>query len=251
MADADPAIATTSYNELGTYRTVSSLAVLSFVLGLLSVLSFAPSWIFVALFPPAAVLFGLLGWRQVKGAPEVFTGLRLAKLGMLLGLGCAVASMGSKYLDSKRIGEHGRILTDRFVSKLRDGDTEGAFWLKFPREARMSYINKGPDEAPGELAQQYASFYAEMALLSQALAKGEGKLEFDEVEHAVTEAGTEYAAVVYTYRSPKEDMHILVVANSYHTPNSSDRTWFIREHKIGYEPHSYTRAEAAGHGHAH
>src|SRR5262245_2051947 len=119
MSQADPASAIQGHEEIGAYRSMSTLAVLSFVLGLLSFLSFAPSWLFVFLFPPGAIVIGLLALRQITVAPEVWTGLRLAKLGIVLGAICAVVALAAKYADGKRIGQHGKIVADRFVKKLQ------------------------------------------------------------------------------------------------------------------------------------
>jgi hypothetical protein len=251
MSDANSSSATIAYNELGSYRSLSTLAVLSFVLGLLSLLSFAPTRIFLFLFPPAAVVLGLLALRQISTAPEVYTGLRLAKLGLGLALVSAVGSAGAKYMESSRIGNHGRIIADRFINKLKARDTEGAFWLKFPREGRAGYVGKNSDEIPGELLQQYGSFRAEATPVSESLANGEATVEFEAIEHTTTENGMEFAAVVYKYRSPKEDTRILVLATSYLVQDSHERSWYIREHKIGYTPNSFMQSKTTGHSHAH
>src|SRR5262245_38228027 len=99
MPEANPSTMAARSDELGSYRSLSTLAVLSFVLGLLSLISFAPSQFFVFTFPPAAIVFGLLAVRQVSNAPEVFTGMRLAKLGIGLGLLCGIGSVAAKYMN--------------------------------------------------------------------------------------------------------------------------------------------------------
>jgi hypothetical protein len=71
-----------SDDDLGLYRSLSTLAVLSLILGLLSVLSFAPTNLFIWIMPPAAIVSGLIALRQIRSAPEVWTGVRLAQLGI-------------------------------------------------------------------------------------------------------------------------------------------------------------------------
>jgi hypothetical protein len=239
-------------NELGAYRSISTLAVLSFILGLLSLLSFAPSMFFVFTFPPVAIILGLLAVRQIRAAPEVYTGIRLAKLGVALGLVCGVVSVGTKYINTTRIGNHGHIVADRFVNKLKAGDTAGAFWLKIPREGRAPFLTMSAKDLPGDLKQQYVTFCAEATPLSEVLARGEATLEFDSVEQALVENGTEYAAVVYKIHSPRSDGHILVLAASYYVPESRERSWHVKEFKPGYSPNSFTGTNtSSGHEHVH
>jgi hypothetical protein len=215
-------------------------------------MSFAPSPFFVFTFPPIAILFGLLAVRQVSKAPEVYAGMRLAKLGVGLALLCAVGSVAAKYTNSSRIGNHGQIIANRFVDKLRAGDTQGAFWLKVPREGRAQYLTKSVDEIPPQLKQEYVNFYADAHPLIKMLVSGEATLEFDSVEQAIVEHGIEYAAVVYHLHSQKEETHVLVLAASYYVPESRERSWHIKDFKPSYAPNSFTGSSGgSGHGHAH
>jgi hypothetical protein len=251
MPEANSSTITAESDELGSYRSLSSLAVLSFVLGLLSMLSFAPSSFFVLTFPPLAIVFGLLAARQVRGAPEVYIGMRLAKLGVGIALLCAVGSVVVKYMNTSRIGNHGHIIADRFVGKLKAGDTEGAFWLKIPRESRAAYLTRGGNEVPDQMKQQYVSFYADAKPYSDSLSRGEATLEFDSIEQATVDRGTEYASVIYRYHSPKEDSHILVLAASY-LGESRERSWYIKDFKPSYTPNSFTEpGGSSGHDHVH
>src|SRR5262249_2042969 len=158
--------------------------------------------------------------RQVRAAPEVYTGMRLAKLGVGLALLCAAGSVTVNYANESRIGSHGHIIADRFVNKLKAGDTTGAFGLRLPREGRGAYLTKSTDELPVQMKQEYVSFCADAMPFTESLKRGEATLEFDSVEQAIVDRGTEYAAVVYRFRSPKEDTHVLVLAASYYVPES-------------------------------
>lgn len=70
----------------GAYRALSASAVVSGVLGLLSVLAFADWWLGAV--PLMAIATGLAAYRRIKAAPDEFTGLYLAKAGMALGFVC-------------------------------------------------------------------------------------------------------------------------------------------------------------------
>ena len=79
-----PVASTVIENEIPAYRAISPLAVLSLVLGLLSLLCFTdPSFLVVA---ALAVTAGLLADRKIQRMPDVLTGRRLAQAGVALGL---------------------------------------------------------------------------------------------------------------------------------------------------------------------
>ncbi len=66
-----------------SYRTLSATAVVSCVLGVLSVLAFADFWLGVV--PALAILLGIYSWRRIKNAPDELNGMTLAKVGVALG----------------------------------------------------------------------------------------------------------------------------------------------------------------------
>lgn len=67
-----------------SYRALSASAVVSCVLGLLSVLAFADWWL--GAIPLLAIITGVVAYRRIKAAPDEYTGLNLAKVGMVLGV---------------------------------------------------------------------------------------------------------------------------------------------------------------------
>ncbi len=66
------------------YRALSAAAVVSCVLGLLSVLAFADFWL--GLVPLLAIVVGVIAWRQIAQSPDELTGRRLAQVGVALGI---------------------------------------------------------------------------------------------------------------------------------------------------------------------
>ena len=241
-----------STDEIGPYRSLHTMAVLSFVLGLLSLLSFAPFWLFVWIFPAAAILTGVLSLRRIVEAPEVWSGTKLAQAGIGLGLACVVGAGSLNFYTKAQIKSYGRAAADRFMEKLKAGELEAAFWLTIPRDARANMAKLAIDALPDELLEHYASFRMELSEPAKRLANGEATCEFDSVEEAFVDRGSEYAAVVYKYHSQAEDTHILVIASSQPSMETNEKAWFIRERKWGYDPHSYEAPQApAGHGHSH
>lgn len=76
------------------YRRISLSAVLSVVLGVLSILTVL-GWFFLAI-PLTGIYFAYRGWRQILRAPEETTGLVLVRVGFVLSLLLFVA--GGSYL---------------------------------------------------------------------------------------------------------------------------------------------------------
>lgn len=64
------------------YRALSSLAVISLVAGVLSALTFF-DWMLAAI-PMAGIVAGVLALRQIRSAPDAYTGENLALIGSLL-----------------------------------------------------------------------------------------------------------------------------------------------------------------------
>lgn len=240
-----------SDDELGVYRSLSGLAVLSLILGLLSILSFAPTNLFLWIVPPAAVVTGLVALRRISSAPDVWTGVRLAKIGIGLAVVFAGGAIGEKYYSTSRMGQHGRIAADRFLEKLKSGNIEAAFWLTMPREARANVENQPASEVAQQFMERYMTFRRDLGAHAEQLARGEATAEFVAVEGTARDHGTGYASLVYRIHSPTGDSYLLIVASSMQLHHGQDPTWFIREHKFDYTSGSYAAPVSSGHGHAH
>lgn len=66
-----------------SYRALSAAAVVSCVLGVMSILAFADFWLGVV--PLLAIVLGVIAWRSIVKRPDELTGLRLAQVGVALG----------------------------------------------------------------------------------------------------------------------------------------------------------------------
>ncbi len=69
-------------DDLLQYRALSTLAVISLIVGLLSALALF-DWIWLVL-PVCGIVLGLCAWRNVKKRPDELSGLALAKAGVAL-----------------------------------------------------------------------------------------------------------------------------------------------------------------------
>ncbi|GEM_PF-3676809 len=247
--------------ELAPYRALNSLAVLSFVLGLASILS-VPWWFFLCTIPPAAIVTGLLALRQIAGAPQEYAGKRLAQAGVVMGIGFAAVAIGHDKLTAARLSKHGRLFAERFVQKIKAGQLEDAFWLTMPREQRTEIAKQGMSSIPNEFHQRYQQFRMEAKETSELLAKG-AESEFVSVERTGREQGVEYAAVVFRVHGgdstthaghghgEHDDHYVMVLAASYSLPPPGGATWFVRQQNFAYKPNSYEPTRPGGHGHSH
>jgi hypothetical protein len=86
---AEPVVASNEYLQ---YKTLSSAAVASLVVGILSLLAFLHPWFVVI--PVVGVVLALVAIRGIKANSEEFTGLPIAKAGLLLSLVFGVAGPG-------------------------------------------------------------------------------------------------------------------------------------------------------------
>jgi len=89
------------------YQAVNPLAVASVVAGSLSILtafgSTVAAWLLLATIPVAGILLGWRALRQIRKAPEVWTGLRLAWVG--IGLSAGLWTLGCAWLAFADVSE--------------------------------------------------------------------------------------------------------------------------------------------------
>jgi hypothetical protein len=80
------------YNPADAYRALSTAAVASLVLGVLSILSLLDWWL--ALIPMAGVILGIVALRKIRKQPEEYTGRGAAIAGIALGVLFCVGGFG-------------------------------------------------------------------------------------------------------------------------------------------------------------
>jgi uncharacterized membrane protein YphA (DoxX/SURF4 family) len=87
------------------YRALSPLAVASVVLGGLSILtafgSTPSAWLLLAVIPLAGIILGWRAARKIRNAPDEWTGLELARLGIGLSVGLWLAGCGYRVFCAK------------------------------------------------------------------------------------------------------------------------------------------------------
>ena len=250
-ANSTSSMRVASDDDLGLYRSLSTFSVLSLILGLLSILAFAPTDLFLWVIPPAAIGTGLIALRQIASAPEVWAGSRLAQLGIALAVLCGGMAWGAKFYTSSRIARHGRAIADRFMDKFKKGEFEAAYWLTLVREQRRTFEGKTIDDLPAQVLERYGAFRSELETHAATFVGSDVTVEFEGVESIATDRRTEYASFVYRIHSPRGDSRVLVVAMSMFSPETQEQTWMINQHKFDYTAGSYEPPVTSGHGHSH
>ena len=242
-----------SDDDLGSYRSLSTCAVLSLILGLLSLLSFAPTNLFLWIVPPAAIVTGVIALRQITTAPDVWTGRRLAQLGIALAVVCAGGAIGERCFTYTRIARNGRAVADRFIGKLKEDEIEAAFWLTIPHDQRQIAVGKRADELPSQAEERYGNFRSEIESGAASLNRSDVTVEFEGIEATGNEHGVDFASLVYRIHSPTGDSRVLIIASAsaFDSHDTYERSWIVRSHKFDYTAGSFVSPAASGHGHAH
>jgi hypothetical protein len=221
------------------------------VLGLFSVLAFAPFWLFLWILPPAAIISGLLALRRIADAPEVWAGKKLARAGIGLAVAFGGVALVRDVAHYWNVRTHGRAVAQRFLEKIQAGDMESAFWLKFHKEARREFAEKSLEELPGGVLEQYANFRNEVGQMSEAIARGEVSFEFESVEDTGKDHAMDYAVIVYRVHTPDGDKRVMLeTVGLYHAP-TNENIWWVRNHQFDYQAGSFKPVQPAGHGHSH
>lgn len=119
-----PSLSLREHDELQRYRSLSALAVVSLLLGLLSFIAIAhpAAW----LFPAIAVFFSTIALVRITRRQEELTGRGLAVAGLMLGLFFLACAPARYFGDRWMLQSQARGLTDSWFADLRAGNLNQA-----------------------------------------------------------------------------------------------------------------------------
>ena len=258
-----PAASTAIENEIPAYRAISPLAIVSLILGLLSLLSFTDAW-FLAL-SGLAVVAGLLADRKIQRMPDVFTGRRIAQAGMALGLifGLSSITVGvvQSYLRKTEVSRFGRM----YAELLEDGSVSACTWYRLSPYGREEM---DPESTLDELKEQRANGPPglgdnEEAVIEQiktrlSTAPEAQHVHLDEVEQHGIDRLEPFAILRLRLEGPASGKYpeveyaMLFIKGS---DRDGKRNWWIDQFVYPYNPGSQVVKTAKpaddGHGHAH
>lgn len=135
-----------SADELGPYRSLSSLAVATLGLGLLSPLVFVSPLLVVV--PLAAIAAGLLAGSRVAASGGNLSGAALARWGLALAIVCAVASVARDRIRDRLYQRQATDVARHWLQEVSAGNLESALRRMTPEATRkLRPTNVTPDIA--------------------------------------------------------------------------------------------------------
>lgn len=254
-------------NELPTYRAISPHAVLSLILGVLSLLCFTHR--FFLTFAAAAILLGLYADRRIRRLSDVLTGRGLAQAGIALGLIFGLASLTTAAVQDVVLLRESKKFARTYLAALKERPIEKALWYHQPPSFRK-------DKSPEEVAQairksmpdprMFEMETSELRALKARLASSpQEALDLVRIEKHGLQGLDAYAFALLEVHGPggkadpEQEQFALVVLRG----ESKDRKyeWTVESLKFPYKPASFVPAErpvdggqghgGGGHAHAH
>jgi len=144
-------------DEWGQYRSLSSLAVVAFLLGISSVLTFVSPLMVVV--PLAAVATALLALKGIAASEGGLSGAKLARYGLVLAIVCGVAAFARVKVRDVLLQRQAASVARLWLSLAAEGDAESMLELM----SREAVEKLSPAVEPG----QPLPFFAK--ILSSAL----------------------------------------------------------------------------------
>jgi hypothetical protein len=243
-------------NELPTYRAISSWAVASLVLGLISLISFA-SLTFVAA-SVAAIACGAAAQRSVRRYPDLVTGTGLANLGITLGLVSGLAAPTLSTVQHSIIGRQAREYSTQLIETLESKGMAEAYWLGQHPQVRAQMTPQGLmtdlENTPEQEMAGPDTRLSSLRSISQRLASGDQHIHFDEIEGRGFSGITPFAYVRVMLDGPETDEFPAVQYALFRvegTDYEGQRQWYIKDVVFPYESGSRANVVESAHGHEH
>lgn len=233
--------------ELGNYRSLSSLAVCAFLLGIASLVALlAPLMVAI---PIAGVVVALFALARISNSAGALSGRGLALAGLALAIACAVASplriQVRDKLYSGQADEAGR----QWLTALSRGEIDSSL-NQITGNAKGGLM--GPPSHDGQ-SPKYVTETAVTALGNDVLVAKlreeaqHGELKFVTKSLACDASGaTPRAAATYQTTEPDDSLTMSVVL----LRSSADGTWLIDSwHLEGESAHDHSHAHPHPHPH--
>lgn len=243
-------------NEIPSYRAISRLAVLSLLLGLMTVLTFASPWF--ALTGLAAIVVGAVATRAIQRRNDVLTGTRLAHVGIALGLIFSLSALTIGFVQGLKIKQSAEIFAQQYAGVLKKSDLANSVWFRLDPESRkqsdpQKYLQeiKSNSTTNPDVLEMYLGG---LQRLEQATG-GKGDIHYLQMERYGLDGITPYAFATFEIHGKNaegkdEDSFALVELRS--PPDSPTFDWYIKEFVYPYKLESHALAEKPlddGHNH--
>jgi hypothetical protein len=247
-------------NEIPSYRAIHPLAVISLVLGTLSILSFAH--LAFVLSGIAAILTGALATRTIRRLPDVLTGRSLAQAGIALGLVFSLSAITISQVQSILLTRDIRQFAARYCQTLATGDKAKTLFWTLPPAFR---VGKKPEESIGILKEGMTHgmeefdmrYEAYQKVLNRMMTPGQA-VRTDAIEGQGVDGVTPFASVRLRLTGParqgswaQEEFALLLMRAA---DEHGRREWYVEDLHYPYQPSSYSPVPKPvddGHGHGH
>ena len=232
-------------DELVSYRSLSSLAILALVLGLFSPLSLIAPPLFVI--PLAGMAVALLAIRNILAQPGILTGMTLAKIALFLCTFCLVVAPVKSAVSASIYKKQADQAAQRWFETIVEGDLSEALGQLTP--SAIGGLSR-PDPASGNPADRQPSQPA-IEDVVEALGKDHfvedlraqaesGPLDFTAVSMSVdTNRSQPAVSIDYSIDNKGGSSSVMIQCLRVNTPPSG-KSWKIEAWK-----------QAADHTHSH
>lgn len=247
-------------NEIPAYRAISPPAVVSLILGILGLLSFA-NWFFL-IFAAGAVLLGVYADRKIRRDPEIWTGRTFAQLGTALGLVFGLAAVTVSLVQGLVRSQDATRFSRMYAEVLKKDSPEVAYWYTIQPASRdgksaVELYDKAKKQA--RHPQEFEMMMGGASKLKKHADSLPGTdIHFVRLETHGIDGVHPFATALLEVHSPaskdtpaSEEYALLYLKatslrGKYH--------WWIEESKYPYQPSTFTvqpKAVDDGHGHSH
>jgi hypothetical protein len=248
-------------NEIPTYRAISSLAILSLILGLIALFSLIESFfIGVAVLAVAAGLYA--DWK-IRRLPDVLTGRTLAQAGVALGLIAGLGAVTLGYIQSFIRDREAAQFARQYAQILKNRSIAECLFYRLPPEARKDSSPEAAMDQFQKMSRRDPRMFQEqvrpMDELKKRLAKSsDSRVVFDQVEATAVEGFDTLARVRLKVEAPGdgtlgENYALLLLKGKPGRPYQ----WslmrmdypYVPGRKGGADPFPGTEPIGDGHGH--
>jgi hypothetical protein len=243
-------------NEFPTYRAISPQAVLSLVLGVVSIFCFM-HWFFLV-FAIGAILLGAFADRKIQAMPDVLTGRGLAQVGIALGLVFSLASLTVALVQDAIVLRSAQSFARMYQKTLQDKPIENAYWYHHAPPVRKTLsVEEAAKSLKKSDPRMFEMSMGELIALKKRLdSSPKPELHFVKIEKHGLEGLNVVASALYevhgteTTTSPDKEQFALVVLRGM--PVNRRYEWTVENVRFPYKPDSYVLEEKPvddGHGH--
>lgn len=185
-------------NEIPSYRAISTLAVASLLLGLVSILNVATLWFLIA--SGAAVLLGVLALKRIARFPDLLTGASLAKSGIVLGVVFGLAATTTSVVQDLVLKSKASGFAKQFAKIVKEREFPDVAWFHIHPETRKDKSGVSLIEEARKSSRDPSMFqqeFAGMIALKSAVDERKLDIQYDHLALAGSSELVPFAAAVY------------------------------------------------------